>query len=432
MAYACLKCTAQGGWLHCKCGLASHFGVPRGSTVGMGGMEGYEGQLLPGRSPAESRRWFRIRDAGGRLLELTVLPMGLSCSVEVMQFVCSAVAGHPGYVRDELVASGVDVACWVDNVRLAGKRDAVTRAVRAVDERAAAAHITWGERGEGTKYAFLGVDWDHERGMVRPSAKTRLGLTEFDESVQAGTCTVEGLEAGMGRLLHAAAVSGATPADHWWTLKVTRRRLNAASRGMLRWQEVAALSPAVRRDIREWARATAQWRTPPVVGDPQWTVFTDASLTGWGAVAVCHATGKIAMSGASWAEEERALHIGSLEARAVERALPLLGDRRGGTVRFLIDNTSVVANLRRGAATAWDTAATVGRVVRKLRALDAAATVAYVASGDNPADAPSRMALSAVDRAETASLVHKFFLSSSPRTFAPLYGHVPSHRKLRA
>ena len=55
--------------------------------------------------PVEARQLFRFEDSSGKWWELTRLPMGHCCSVELMQTLGAAAAGHPAYVLDEFIRS---------------------------------------------------------------------------------------------------------------------------------------------------------------------------------------------------------------------------------------------------------------------------------------------------------------------------------------
>eukprot|EP01063_Lacrimia_lanifica_P026162 TRINITY_DN3479_c0_g1_i6.p1 TRINITY_DN3479_c0_g1~~TRINITY_DN3479_c0_g1_i6.p1 ORF type:complete len:107 (+),score=7.55 TRINITY_DN3479_c0_g1_i6:86-406(+) len=100
-----------------------------------------------------------------------------------------------------------------------------------------------------------------------------------------------------------------------------------------------------------------------------------------------------------------------------------MSNERGTTVQFLVDNTSVIGALRKGMSTASATAAAVARILRRLDAAGTAASVSYINTKKNPADAPSRVPLWGVDKAAVHAQACEFFDSSVVSSFVPLYGH---------
>jgi len=132
-----------------------------------------------------------------------------------------------------------------------------------------------------------------------------------------------------------------------------------------------------------------------VIGPARYTAFVDASTSGWGGVIIDERTNVITVLGAKWPPGEN-LHINVLEAKALAltaAALPAGAAR--GRIRMIVDNTTVQAVARKGICLA--NLAINEHVVsslKHLRALGADFTVEWVRSADNPADAPSRIAIS--------------------------------------
>ena len=120
-------------------------------------------------------------------------------------------------------------------------------------------------------------------------------------------------------------------------------------------------------------------------------LYTDASLSGWGAC-FFDDDGFTTSTGGSWSPEESKLDISVLEARAVRLAFSTLARQlaRCRSVDLRVDNTGVEYALRRGGARAEDLNREVGEFFEAHGGVPFATTVGYVKSADNPADAPSR------------------------------------------
>ena len=346
--------------------------------------------------PRDARHLFRFVDATGKWWQLTRLPMGHCCSVELMQTLGAAAAGHPEYVTSSFVPFGVRCDMWVDNIRFVGPRQHVRRAMATLTETARQYNITWKPEDsfdESTSYDFIGVRYDHLQGTVVPTKKLldKLNAFSFDETITAGD-----LERLVGRLIHASAIAGTYMGDYWFPLKYTRRIVNGLNRGTRHINSSICLPPSVRTGLAEWILAVQATRhMSRVIGPARYTAFVDASTSGWGGVIIDERTNVITVLGAKWPPGEN-LHINVLEAKALAltaAALPAGAAR--GRIRMIVDNTTVQAVARKGICLA--NLAINEHVVtslKHLRALGADFTVEWVRSADNPADAPSRIAIS--------------------------------------
>ena len=105
--------------------------------------------------------------------------------------------------------------------------------------------------------------------------------------------------------------------------------------------------PSCRDALRFWTNPDNLARGASLsASTPQFTILTDASFQGWGAV--CN---QIPISG-TWEQAFRSAHINVLELQAVWNALRhFVHDLRGHHVLVISDNTSVVAYLNREGGT---------------------------------------------------------------------------------
>lgn len=175
------------------------------------------------------------------------------------------------------------------------------------------------------------------------------------------------------------------------------------------WQGDVRLSRQSFRDLEWWANIPARHqasaiRLRPAVVD----LFVDASTTGWGAVLPDLHDSADDVARGSWSPAETQLHINQLEMRAVRLALlsfaPVVSDR---VVRLHEDNTVTQSVLGRFSSRSPALMSEYRALWAVLDDLHVQLQVVRVASADNLADAPSRLA-------------DRFDYRLSPRVFATL------------
>ena len=348
--------------------------------------------------PEDARRMFRFCDSEGRWWELTRLPMGHCCSVELMQTLGAAAAGHPSYVKEEFKVRNVKCDLWVDNIRFTGDRSSVREATELLDRTASAHGITWKPEdtfNELREYDFVGIAFDHVRQRVAPSAKVLDKLRALDLS----DVTSGAIEALVGRLIHASAITRVYTGSFYTALKWARRVVNGMNSGRIMVTEWVIIPPSIRKELSRWievVQVPTQVR-PPIL-DTAYTVFVDASLEGWGGVIVNRHTGLISVSGARFEGRYKGGHINELEAEALARVIQELpADAAGGRVHVVVDNTTVRHVALKGVCTANQMINdSVLCALMRLREMKCAVSLQWLRSAYNPADIPSRVPMSAV------------------------------------
>ena len=104
------------------------------------------------------------------------------------------------------------------------------------------------------------------------------------------------------------------------------------------FDRVMTVSNASKTELQWWIDNIDQSSNDVRICDPDVTMTSDASLTGWG----CSFNGS--SSGGSWSDDERLLHINVLEIKAAYFALQCFSDQiKGKHVRLMVDNTTAVA-----------------------------------------------------------------------------------------
>ena len=110
--------------------------------------------------------------------------------------------------------------------------------------------------------------------------------------------------------------------------------IDAVNRETWEWEEMVTLSPQVREDA-QWLLDNVRSKQGMAMWKPSrsFRLFSDASLKGWGG----H-LGDL-RAGGSWSEEERRLHINTLEVLAAERVFETFGEQlRGRRVTLVTDS----------------------------------------------------------------------------------------------
>ena len=337
--------------------------------------------------PAEARAYYRFRDEAGNLYEATRSMMGHTVTAEIQHLITSIVAGHPGYVKPEFAAPCI-VKVWIDNVRYTGTRALVAKAREKLIVSAAACNVAFDVAEVSTSYEFIGILFNHINHTVCLGSKTRGKLpASIPNTMRAGD--LEGL---VGRLIFAAAVRQQPLVNNWWALKWTRRFFNKLNRGALSVDDVVRLDGIHRGSLEHWlATACVPHVVNRALHGNTATLFTDATLTGWGAVVIFD-NDRMLVSGGRFLGDQSVGDICRKEAWAVDNALESFADALRGISRInlFVDNTSVVAAMRRGMPRADSLVDPIKSAWEKIIGSKTTLFADYVSTHINPADAISR------------------------------------------
>ena len=364
--------------------------------------------------PRECRRYFRGRTASGRLFQLSLLCMGQSPSVEIMQFVTEMVSGHPNSINKNMVISDARHShTWVDGFRITAPTRAATQTIiNKINDNARKYSVTLKEPMRvQTRYEFIGVEFDHERRRVRVAAKTRDKLSKPLPLVT----TYGELEQFVGRIIFAAAVHQRPLVLIWFALKWVRRRLNWLNKGhddqgnvivdktpcrLSEQRTVWSQLEQARRDLVGWHSVTK------VDGAGDAHLFVDASKFGAGGV-LLRPDGTIGVIGRAWKAGETKsftdnsdnINICQLKAKAAGWAVSEMSQqlKKFRTVTLHVDNTSVQAAIKKGNARSAAVAHEVATLVQHMIP-SVTWKVTRVASAENPADGPSRNVFSEFEK----------------------------------
>lgn len=374
--------------------------------------------------PTESRKWYCFAHRG-RWYRLTTVATG--------QRQCPALAQALSYsiaARSVWGTTAVALA-YVDNLLFAGD---YTEACRALSNCLSLCELVGikaqVEAHYSHIYTFLGVVVDHARGVVAPKPETK---TKLLAAIDQGAVRVLPLRhwlALLGRLMWCARLSAINVPAAFPMLKWLRRRSASA----LSLEDDCALWPCLSSTLQRLREnvITAQPRsiTPAQPCAEQWTMFSDASRSGWGATFInkerVHVffgpweTAPVDSQGESTAALEALALYNGLTAWASARATGFVATSGAFTLHVLVDNTSLAT--KAAARIRFSRCFRLNAVLGELDALFAAAGAAafsinWISTLRNLADAPSRFfdqqfMTRTRSVVEAASSVYESFLSS--------------------
>ena len=360
--------------------------------------------------PAKYRCLFRFQDDAGKLWQLTRLPMGLCVSCEIMQLIVETLVGCPWCVQPSAVIDGekvpltnkrVSEKVWVDGFQVSGAADDVEIAAARIRKVAKYCGVTWKDEGVAVakNYDFVGLNFDHEKHIVRVSDKT---LNKLPDSVfHAGDeILTSELEKFVSRLIFCTSAIRIPPAYYYYALKWTNRQIfnNLNREGVDRKIQ---LPRSICSDLNRWnSDARKQlFLDPNLHKNNNKTgafdiLFSDASIHGWGAFFIS-SDGEIAIIGGKWQDGVKAdsSNIACLEALALEYSLKAFANRllKNRNVDLRIDNSSVVAGVKKGKAKlSPELNDELKKSLKWLVDNDFLYSVMYVNTKDNWSDGPSR------------------------------------------
>lgn len=364
------------------------------AAAGKGGascfdIEGFYDALL---LPREVQRAFGLLIDGERWA-LQTLPTGLRHSVALAQIIALFITrGVPH----------VDV--YIDNVRVRneGTLEDFEAAVSLIYARAQELGLAFDSSLQEaliprTVYEFLGVKYDHARGVVMLAQKSAAKLQEIvhELKTQYEAVSVDRAAQIFGVLCWAMHVMLPVPDRNcaYMALKNMRRlarQYRVASRSVLRGT-TRVLWPSAKPDWVALAEKLVDPALARSMQDPPMTqkLYTDACLSGWGAVLFSDSGVRVA-AGAfpPWLQTP---DINELEIAAIANALHVF-DLRDTMLDIVVDNTTALSALRKGLPVNFAHNRALRSLALGLSARDVRVRrAAWIRSGDNPADWLSRL-----------------------------------------
>ncbi|XP_065185960.1 uncharacterized protein LOC135816787 [Sycon ciliatum] len=225
--------------------------------------------------------------------------------------------------------------------------------------------------------------------MSVPIDKARKLQQECHRALSQPYLSIRALASLLGRMVACSPGMFLAPLQfrHLQQLKIAALRRHQSYLATVR------LTPEARTELTWWAADLETWNGRSILKPPaQLTIFSDASLLGWGAV--CGTTS----TGGQWSPTEANLHINALELIAASFAVKAFHHRasyRPLHIKLLIDNTTAVSYINRLGGTHSRLLSQIAcDLWRWAVQHDIRLQAEYVPSEENPADHPSRGSLS--------------------------------------
>ena len=272
---------------------------------------------------------------------LSSLPMGFRPSAEVAQIISQAITDFP-------LPEGVNVIVYIDNVRFGGpNKEGVRQAAKTFVERCDAVGAILNERSTEPieKEDFLGEHYNLVKKTRTLTSKTLEKTRLAKDLIKSNNMTYRQMAAVFGLLFFCSDVLRSDVSSFFVALKAFRRRMSEVSR----WDSTAPpLQQEEIDNLNEWMHSVSSNSPTPIwidrSGEPEITIYCDASSYGWGAVStsksgVHHASGK-------WNEHEKTnqgtQHSAKAEPLAVERAALALVSTGMKKVKIFSDHQGLI------------------------------------------------------------------------------------------
>jgi hypothetical protein len=276
-----------------------------------------------------------------------------------------------------------------------------------------------------TEYDFLGVHCVHRRDnrlattslmgkTLRKISAAKDEVANWGEGVQP---TLRQVLRNFGLLMYASRTSFINIADFYVVFKFIRRKLKYPLDAELSVWFVAinGLRDWLKRALKNTPRAHGVLETTPSV-----TLYTDASLAGWGGV-LLDLSAKVLLHFGSWKERFTSGDINLLEFRAVLHVLSCLAPFRVPVCLHLcVDNSSLATTLTTGRSNDFTRNEMIRVFAQLLRQRNVTSwSVRWISGLTNIADKPSRLgprfdSMMVLDKEESAHFFQcgKFAFSS--------------------
>jgi hypothetical protein len=326
------------------------------------------------------RPWFAF-EVNGVAYAFKRLPMGFVASCDTQQAFTLSMSGTPARVA---------ARTYIDGTRYVGTFTDVQRALHAARD-ACSQHNAAAEFGTpATTHEWLGVIYDYTAKTVKLNDAIVTKLATATRSVTSWSC--RDMMQAFSYLLYAAPVHRRYLADFYHCMKFYSRRCRALQDESAHLDSPANVWPSILPQLTRWLTATIDnkpTRPPPRCDSAKWTLFTDSSGSGWGAVLINDTSCETRTVGGRWTLAEK-LHINTKETLALANALRSFDTLLGhDAIRVFVDNTSTIATVKRTFGRSFGLNMAVKQVQLCGKNI---VSIAYVASAENPADAPSRSA----------------------------------------
>ena len=323
-------------------------------------------------------KYFVFEDADGQRYRLLRLPMGLSVSCSIAQFVSRILSLRASE------AAGTLSAAYIDNVLFGGTASAIARVRTEFLRLAKEVGLTVGDMsGPATSVEFTGLVLDAHAKTIALSTR---GLDKIRELDFKGVTTRRQALHLFGVLFSASRIHPEYFAEFFFGVRFYRRMCSDIQHGRS-IDEPFTVWPALYPSFTRTCQRLLENVPVPVMTQGDILVLaTDASSVGFGYSV--HGDSE-ARGGGRWLAADADRHINEKELLAVVFALKALSPPMSHKLVILVDSTVAFHALRKGYSASPgvnQVCAEIWGLIPKTTALD----LRWIPSVANPADPPSR------------------------------------------
>ena len=283
-------------------------------------------------TPAD-RKYLRF-SCQGSLFQFTCLPNGLSCAPRKFTKLFKP-------ALSALHLRGHVSSAYLDDMYLQGKTyrdcvDNVVDSVQLVDSLGLVTHPDKSTFNPSQRLKFLGFILNSIDMTIRLTPEKAKGLqTACHTLLTSPSPTIRDLVRVIGKLV--SSFPGVCYGPLYYR-SLERDKLNALRANRGNFDKNVALSFQAVAELEWWVDNVTESYNVLTRDSPSYTLTTDASNDGWGAVFGTRSTGGL------WAAHEAKNHINYLELLAVVLGLQVFCQSLRDThIRLMIDNTTAVA-----------------------------------------------------------------------------------------
>lgn len=286
---------------------------------------------------------------------------------------------------------------YIDNVRFASDNQfLLEKAWKIFCDLSAAMALFFDSEEASPNYSFLGVVYNHNHGSITVSKKSLEKLQQAATIVFANRhVTLRQLIRVFGSLIWASRILKIVMAPYYAVFKNIRRRadrpLDEPFENMV-W-------PAASVAWKQWIINCLSNKPTSLQKDMtncHQFLFTDASLSGWGAIYVDDVTDRICLAFGAWSDElvKSYKHINVLEAHALLYGLAAVpSDVKDHRLHIFVDNTAMMGAVCASWSPSFNLNACVLAINSELQKRDLTFTITWLPSITNIADILTRLPL---------------------------------------
>ena len=271
-----------------------------------------------------------------QLYAFTAFPNGLSCCPRLFTKLLKPVMA-------QLHLLGFVATIFIDDTLLMGETKEecernVATALQLFQSLGFVVHPTKSVLVPSTTITYLGFEIDSLQMRVTPSEERKRDIYDMASwLIEQGQSTIRQLASFIGKVVSCFHGVKYGPL-HYRCMDVQKTQSLAQNKG--NFEAVVHLSVETKKELTWWKDniLSASAEVQDDRGDPDFVIFSDASLSGWG----CSC--EIGKTGGHWDAVESLNHINVLELKAALLGLQCFAkDKKDIHIRLMMDNTTAVA-----------------------------------------------------------------------------------------